>query len=624
MKVLKMKNGLALVAVIVLLFVLTLLVPAMFTYANTAASVAVKGTDRQKATYLARTGVEMALAMYRTTFNDEAYNTYRQAYENLKTGSYTNNRMKMQRVWLYMYDVSPNDEVKPVPKYYSSDTDLHSGDAGNRLVGYCDVTVTYLNEIRFYDNDTEQQVTASEATQTVNDILKIKTGYTRINQSVFTFTGVSFVNGTSGRKTANIVEMKDLNEDHSITYIDQNSTDTEDLELLQWLIDKGIWSFGGSDDNQAFVRSDLATSRQEIDWEETSSATGDNTFVKQDLLVYSATGNMKYDLSGTNSSGDKLVFGIFPGLNYYGDSKNNEIDCISYRPSSADQKYLGLINLDKGQTITEAQLATRGDLNDNFVSFDCSGVLEFNADIDLRVNPGYSDPLNMPDWLVALGLPTLGDLNGRNLSLYKFLSFGAPDIVIGGSVKLMVSFYPVAGDGKRMGTLMLNAPSSTGYRYYNVDRDETVKAGMAYFLNDVTAYIIDCEENGASHIDLNPFDFEFGSNTYADKHFIKKRLFKAGDVYLFNAEVPYKDPDTGENQPGGVSLLNWYIETIYADSIVDEEAAWYEDLFDKAFSAYLTSDTTYVSDDMHYVGNLNIDNIAVPSAASSLYVVWEN
>ena len=51
MNILTKKNGLALVAVMVLLMILTLLVPAMLTYADTATSIAVKGTDKQKAYY---------------------------------------------------------------------------------------------------------------------------------------------------------------------------------------------------------------------------------------------------------------------------------------------------------------------------------------------------------------------------------------------------------------------------------------------------------------------------------------------------------------------------------------------------------------------------------------------
>jgi Tfp pilus assembly protein PilX len=49
MKILKMRNGIALMAVLVIMFLTSLFIPVMFNLSNTSVRIAVKGTDRQQA-----------------------------------------------------------------------------------------------------------------------------------------------------------------------------------------------------------------------------------------------------------------------------------------------------------------------------------------------------------------------------------------------------------------------------------------------------------------------------------------------------------------------------------------------------------------------------------------------
>ena len=71
MKILTKKNGIALVAVLALLLVLTLLLPAIFTMAENATKSAMKGQDTQRASYLARSMAEMSVAAFHLGLKDK-------------------------------------------------------------------------------------------------------------------------------------------------------------------------------------------------------------------------------------------------------------------------------------------------------------------------------------------------------------------------------------------------------------------------------------------------------------------------------------------------------------------------------------------------------------------------
>ena len=72
MKILKARNGIALVAVLAILLITSLFIPVMFSMSETSLAIAVKGTDRQRASYFARTITEMSVAAFKS-FDSEEY-----------------------------------------------------------------------------------------------------------------------------------------------------------------------------------------------------------------------------------------------------------------------------------------------------------------------------------------------------------------------------------------------------------------------------------------------------------------------------------------------------------------------------------------------------------------------
>ncbi len=69
MHILTKRNGVALVAVMAVLLILTLLLPLMFTYSERAMEVAAGGYDEQSSSYLARSMVEMSVAAFEEIYD---------------------------------------------------------------------------------------------------------------------------------------------------------------------------------------------------------------------------------------------------------------------------------------------------------------------------------------------------------------------------------------------------------------------------------------------------------------------------------------------------------------------------------------------------------------------------
>ena len=104
MKILAKRNGIALLAVLAILLVLTMLIPAMFSMSDNAVKSAMEGTDAQRAAYLARTMIEMTVAAFEDTYDDAEDNPYgpqgavlTKFYEQFKS-------MDAQRLYMYRVD----------------------------------------------------------------------------------------------------------------------------------------------------------------------------------------------------------------------------------------------------------------------------------------------------------------------------------------------------------------------------------------------------------------------------------------------------------------------------------------------------------------------------------------
>ncbi len=69
MNILTKKNGIALIAVLAVLLVLTLLIPAMFTMSDNATKSSIQGQDEQRASYLARTMIEFTVGAFQECYD---------------------------------------------------------------------------------------------------------------------------------------------------------------------------------------------------------------------------------------------------------------------------------------------------------------------------------------------------------------------------------------------------------------------------------------------------------------------------------------------------------------------------------------------------------------------------
>ena len=70
MDILTKRNGVALIAVLSILLVLTLLLPLMFTMSENAMEAAMTGTDEQRASYLARSMIEFTVGAFQGVYDD--------------------------------------------------------------------------------------------------------------------------------------------------------------------------------------------------------------------------------------------------------------------------------------------------------------------------------------------------------------------------------------------------------------------------------------------------------------------------------------------------------------------------------------------------------------------------
>ena len=70
MNIITKRNGIALIAVLTILLVLTLLLPLMFNMSETAMEAAMTGTDEQRSSYLARTMIEFTVGAFQGVYDD--------------------------------------------------------------------------------------------------------------------------------------------------------------------------------------------------------------------------------------------------------------------------------------------------------------------------------------------------------------------------------------------------------------------------------------------------------------------------------------------------------------------------------------------------------------------------
>lgn len=688
MKILKARNGIALVAVLVIMLVSSMFIPVMFNLSDTSLMIAVKGTDRQRVSYLARTVTEMSVAAFKSFESDDhvrcknltenadsyvcptcgntipggmnkiiiEYNKLIDKNDNSRT-SFTTETIVMfqkdgvndQKVYYVQYldengdemsdpveisekkyrelaqaleafkDQYPNEQVPykfPDPdtiktediKYVSCSATKSNPDDANEIPdvknhenytamvgagykevgrGYC--TITYDAEITYYKTNvktkaneviTESQYNAGvEVLKDPNNTEKQNFSYSKKENRNVKFVSTAEVNGFKSSRTCILVLP---------TYPSEEG----------WL-EFGIEGLENSGGNQVFVDPDKATSLVPVSFEHIS---GD--YIKQNLLVYSAVGNMvirptSYKKAGTNetvSSGEqnsKFVLGVQPGLNT---TPNNDptyeiIDAVNYNDSTE-----------------VAQM-------NNFVAFAATNAIQVDMPINLLVNPCRANRLGDNKFFSSV----------PNGSLYKIMLFQAPTIQFNERLDMMMSFYvrqtTVADkNARRMSSVVLSAPENTPYSYYNEDRAKVVKAGMVYFTEDSYLWIIEPMNDGSAS---SGWGFLAETVYERDSDFTKIKIASAGDVYYFNSEIVQNDEDVG------FSLTGYFIETQYLPALdSDEDKGFWQRMKDSFFEGQITGNgytPTYVEDDWEYLGNLNDKTFNIePPETDGYYTYWVN
>ncbi|NMP37873.1 MAG: hypothetical protein GX051_07080 [Clostridiales bacterium] len=639
------KNGVALATVLVILFLLVLFVPILFNFSDYATASATSGTNRQKASYLARTGVEMTIAAYKKTRNDA---TYAEVYEDLREG--TIDKIETERIYLLMNDAG--DTCYASAGDNSADGYTAKKAAGySKEIGYTDVTIEFDGEPTYFKTTENGQalqnpveVTENEATTSVtkedgtvvNNV--IKSGYMKLDYDRYIFTGLADVNGKKSSRKA-------------------YATETKDPEEEGWLLDADVDVGGG----QLFVNPDKASAKEQVNY--TDELLGAN-LAPQDLLTYSTIGSMKIESDALGINGVPAELGIWPGLLYWENNPaNNILRGYNYSSYSDDVQV------------------------NNFLSFNCTKTLQIDVPVNLLVNGPRcgNGSYRMGDGAWDLGLlESLGiGVIEKNASLFKIMMLQGQEIVLNQPVKVQMSlnssFYGGNGTtgvgGKRFGTIVLSAPNSTPYTYKHEVYGK-VKAGVLYLgaSGGIDIYFLDPDENtlalgseafrsngnSTKGIGSNKGGFMSEQTVYRvskDDFTIRGSImggttsmkftnlyegnanipicFRPGDVYYFNAEKK----DT-EGDVVGISIVNWYCDVYYFNEVksryqVDTDSwtkvgkflkTWYNNLIDALITGII-GETTYVKDDIHYIGNTITDTTLIKPVAdieNELYIVWED
>lgn len=663
MKILKARNGIALMAVLVIMLITSLFIPVMFSMSDTSVSIAVKGTDRQRASYLARSVTEMSVAAFRkvdskATNNAELTSEQAAFMEQIKIISDVNHEnfapgksINSQTIYMLSKTESGVEDIR-----YTSDTterDNLIDDEKYILIGEATCTITFDGSVHYYeiDNETNAKTEINKAANendpmNKKDLAKRDKKYieeilpdfnekamagtadytlTKVQNKNLIFTSVAEVNKIKATRTCFLVMKTEPSKDDWVVF--------------------GIEGEDNTGGNQVFVDPNKATSVVPISY---SNEMIDAEYQRQPLLVYNCVGNMIIEPtnfkdvndqidSGEDEenrdgrttvgvNGSKLVLGVQPGLNTAPDNdpSYNVLQGVNYdeQIKGEDKNENGV--LDDGEDKNDnGKLDKDGVRYNNFVAFGATNAIRVGMPVNLLVNPCRAYRFG------DMGVSFSGGVQvyDPNASLFKIMIFQAPVIQFTGRTDMMMSFY-VRGDEKarRMSSIILTAPDSTPYSYYNEDRGKSVKAGMVYFEEDCYIWIIEYGDDGSSK--------DMATVYNRDSDFLIKKIANKGDVYYFNTEVEQVDCKCPEGQTEctcdskkvGLSLTGWYLETKFLDGLNEEQKWWdlWGETKEELFRYYLsTKERTYYEDDFYYLGNVNAQNTVYSSPQiEDYYVVW--
>ena len=604
LKVLSARNGIALISVLAILLILTLLLPVMFSMSERATKNSVKGMDRQRAAYLARTAIEMAVAAYEKDYENNPQN-YVEFLNDDNPGTFEISPVYMYKTTGdYIYTVKASDVFSDTENEIPKDNITYIGNATGSL--------RYINQPEYYKINTETQVaekmTEAEyktaATTFVNGIYSGNASdeyqYAKIDNRIIEFSTRGVVNGQTNDRKCRLVLPTDVAE-------------------KEWILP------ASKDGIQVFADSTKATN---IVNTKMKSSLGSGEY-NQPLYVFSCQGNMKIsfdnlsikdNIDNKHNEGSppqtatvdksKLSFGVYPATST---EPANDVDFSCFKATDMHSWYNG------------AQ-------KDNFIALTCTETMQWDVPIKLLVNP------------CRVGGIRTGDLNGLstdNYSLYKALICQAPQIVFNKQIDMMISLYE-KDNAMRMTTLTLSAPSATpySYDYYEITKDilgrfkkgdklGTVNnAGKVIFMQDVNVWFIPYGEKGSA----TKWIFDKGGNKkslletryYKGSDIQVVKMFNAGDVYLFNSAKT--DSQSGEKV--GFSLAGYFLDVFYKDQL-SKNVGWWNimgkvkgQIFNTFFATYKS---TYTENDLYSLGNIYDGTYKgnVPDA-NSYVVYWES
>ncbi len=624
MKILKARNGIALVAVLVILLITSLFIPVMFNLSDSSLAIAVKGTDRQRVSYFARTVTEMSIAAF-IKFDSIEDNKLTPEQQDVRDAIDDLINIDTNADGIIDATEQAANKAKSIP-VSQVEMFLKTDENGTIYYKIIDGVKTQISKADYnYLSILNESKPQNEKTELTTGTGKVETLYYATNDTqnpdpnYAIYTGdpetykhigtanctITYQGGPAYFKkklsTGEVTEIQkneyDSLRDAYLQAISSGNVDGLDYEVssvnnnnvlftteatvngakatrsailvLQTYPTEDNWfrfkpESGG---NQIFVDPEKATSTVMIDYRR---ALGDNAdrYVKQPLLVFSSVGNMII------ANGGVLKPGVNPGTatpnDYYTSGNDNAQFVLGVEPGlnttpNNDPSFKIIDGANYDATLNEAQ-------TNNFVAFASTKAIRVELPVNLLLNPCRAR--------------RLGDGFEKNGSLFKIMLFQAPDILFEGSVDMMMSFY-VRGneEARRMSSVVLNAPSNTPYSYVH-EKYGPVKAGRVFFSEDCYLWVIPYGDDGSS----SAWTGALSQTVYKrDSDFQKIKIANAGDVYYFNAEISktseaeqYVDtngdgtPDTYvkvDNDNDGVndtvteligfSLTGYALETIY-------------------------------------------------------------
>ncbi len=652
MKILTKKNGIALVAVLTVLLVLTLLLPVMFTMADRATKFASKGHVEQRASYLARTSVEMTVSAFQDFYDDydEAKTEYKAAVANgesvaypdvcTKFDTFTNNgRMDASNIYMYGKDgvTIPSEDDEDAWDKYQSEAVIYKTTnekvPGYTLLGHAECDITYKEIADYYEikdgtptlllDDYQKDAKGNFVFDANGEKVITKSAESKYNE-IKTALETAIKNGvdTTNYPQCHKVDRKEVRFDSVSTIGDKTYRGFSRgcLVILPTKPSDESWIVPASiESNQIFVDSSQATGVMTMDYAPIFMGTkSDTQATSQVVYSFSCAGNMIITNKGmTVKISDNNYVDYNTYIKQHPEYSNQLSDfSLGVHPITTTIKPENDPTFSCLKTNNMRSWAS-GAQKDNFVMFSATNGIQVDMPVNLLINPCRTGGIHV------------GDGISRNQSLYKVLAFQSPNIIFKGSVNNFVSLWKktsllegvldLFGDGydaRRVSSIILAAPGNTPYNYINGDRNnKIVKAGKVFFAEDAYVWLIPFSENGSSYKTQTVY--------YKNSDIKLYKMANKGDVYYFNSEVP-----TDSGKTTGFSMTAYFMDVLYNDMVDETDYGWklWSKLKDNAFgfaqSTFMPQD--YVKDDFHYIGNIYEGTGGRLPVIDDLYVVWDS